>query len=636
LSLKKLLNPNLLGLALLLVGFVVSLGVVLTRSYEQGGLGNTEGGKRVVQIMHWQLEPGYREAMQRVIDDYNALPHVREANVEVRQLDVTERVYAQVLNVHMISGTAPDICERGKSAEVQGAGIALYFESLGEAVQVPNPYNAPRFLPDDIDPELAEALIESPWRDTLIDGMQGGYVLELQDYYSVPTSFFGSVKIYYNVEIFSEAKQILREAMHASPQPEWFQNLFLRNEGGEVRGYVTDTPGLRAWVQGDEEPATLGRILMICEAIQQLAKQTGDDQLVPIAGSSYTDQMFASRYRVPFLSNYVEELNVDYGPGLSAVETWLGWRAGAWSFDDPSVKAYFDCVRTICSYFPAGFLGLDREQSRRRFVTAQAGMIATGSWDAKSILDATVGIPVTDDDPAGPADSVTELDGKLYKNHQFPVRIIPFPLPGPGERWHEYVGPPSSDAQSNGGANYMIYQRSPNKEIALDFLRYLTSLRINERFNRDAGWLPIVIGATPTANLMPFAPESEGFANADTINISDGAAGNLATRATGQIKNFLAGTIDYQTLKRELETAAADPRTGADRVMFDNWQKARDQVRSFDSLVAVQAARKLLDDQPDAQEKLKFAVRQSVLHHNGTKYRRDWAKRFPDQPFPEF
>jgi raffinose/stachyose/melibiose transport system substrate-binding protein len=633
---KSLLSLNTVGLLLLLGGFVVSLGMVLQRSYEAGGLGNEEGGKRIVKIMHWQLEPGYREAMQDAIDQYNQLPHVREANVEVRQLDVTERVYAQVLNVHMISGTAPDLCEQGMTAAVRNAGAAQYFESLGEAVAVPNPYNADRFLPDQIDPALRESLQTLPWRETLMDGMQGGWNSELQDYYSVPTSFFGSQKIYYNEELFGRARQLLRQAAEADPTPPWFENLFLREVDGQVSGYVTDTPALRHWLVSDREPDTLGRTLMVCEAIWEIGRQTNDDQLVPIAGSSYSDQMFAGRYRVPFLAHYVPPLNDDHSVGLDGVETWRGWLAGDWSFEDPAVIAYFECIRTICEQFPAGFLGLDREQARRRFVNAQAGMIATGSWDAKSIFDATEGEVVGDDYQPREGERITTIDGINYLNHRFPVSIMDFPLPGPGERWSEYVGPPASEAQSNGGAAYMVYQRSPNKEHALDFLRFLTSYSVNQEFNRTANWLPIVIGSSPHKNLMPFAPAGEGFSGQDQLAFNDEWAGNLATRFTGQLKNYLSGAINYQTFKQTINDAAADSRSGADRVLFDKWQRTRDQVRNTEKLIMVQTAADVLLDDPSAAVKQRAALRQSVLLHNATVPRRDWANQFPDEPFPEF
>ncbi|MEM9419368.1 MAG: hypothetical protein AAGA25_10015 [Planctomycetota bacterium] len=633
-------NMNLIGLILLLGGFLISLFTVVSRSFEEGALSqNNADGKKVIQLMHWQLEPGYREAMQNVMDAYNALPHVQEANVEVRQLDITERVYAQVLNVHAVSGTAPDLCERGgadKGAIAQGAGIAKYFDSLGDEGLLPNPYNAPEYLPDGLDPELADALSNGPWRDTLIDGMQASYVFELQDFYAVPTSFVGSVKIFYNENLFAQAKAVLRKAMQQSPQPQWYQDLIWDTSGNQETGYVTDSPELREWVLSDKEPETLGRLLMICEALWQVAEQTGNDQLVPISGSSYSDLMFAERYSVPFTASLAEKMNYDLDNWISGSESWLGWLGKRWSFEDPAHVAYFDCLREICKQFPPGFLGLDREQARRRFVTAQAGMISTGAWDAKSLFEAAQGTVVTEDNPLRPGETAVDFRGKPHKNHRFGVKIMDFPMPGPNERWHDYITYPASDAQANGSGQYMISQRSPNKEWALDFLQFLTSYTVNVEFNRTAEWLPIVIGGQPKPELSPFIPKPEGFSTGDRAYPQDGQAGNLRTRYIGQFKNFLSGDIDYDEFVRLIREAAMDDRTGAERVLFDVWQQQRDQVRSVEALIAVQSARELLQDQPDASLKIIQGSRQSAMLMNATRLRHYWHMEFPDEPFPEY
>ena len=643
------LNLNLVGVLLLAGAFVVSLGMVVARTVEEGSGDGSGGRKRIVQIMHWQLEPGYRDAMQHAIDDYNALPHVREANVEVRQLDITERVYAQVLNVHVISGTAPDLCEQGMSSMVRGAGVAQHFSSLAEVSGEPNRYNAPAYLPEGLDSELAELLATDAWRNTLIDGMQGGWNPQLQDFYSVPTSFFGSVKIYYNVDLFRAAKRQLRGAIAAAEPPAWYRELLLTGDAsspGERTGYVTDTPELREWIRSDRRPDTLGRMLMLCEAVNRVALETGAANLVPIAGSSDTEQLFAKRYGVPFTSPYVEGVNLDENTGVTAYETWLGWRANDWSFDDPRLRAYFDCLQAICRQFPAGFLGLDREQARRRFVNEQAAMIVSGSWDAKSLFDAAEGTPVDARNPALPGETLTEVDGSARRGFRFDVEVMDFPMPGPDERWHGWITHPASDAQANGGAPYMLYKRSPNKKWALDFLQFLTSFKVNQRFNAEAGWLPIVVGADPVPRLRPFAPRADGFAIGDRLDFDGNDAGNLGTRFLGQFKNLLSGDTDYPAFVEQVQSAAADPRTGADRVVYDTWQKVRDQTRSLEALIVVAVAGDLLvgetEEAEEAENKvvdhgrLARNVRNSVFIHNATIPLHEWEMQVPDEPFPDF
>lgn len=94
------LNVNMLGVALMAGAMVLSLVRVMTIQKEL-----FDPNKTIIHISHWQLELGYRQALQAVIDEYEKL----QPGVEVVQMPVTERIYGQWLNTHLISGTALDI-----------------------------------------------------------------------------------------------------------------------------------------------------------------------------------------------------------------------------------------------------------------------------------------------------------------------------------------------------------------------------------------------------------------------------------------------------------------------------------------------------------------------------------------------
>lgn len=633
---RVLLSMNGVGLVLIVGSFIVSLGMVLSRSAEQSPTFGEAGGKKIVRIMHWQLEPGYREAMQQAIDAYNALPHVVEANVEMRQLGVSEGVYAQILNVHAVSGTAPDLCEKGMSVLVNGAGVAQFFDPLSDLAAQPNPYNRVDMLPDRLQGDAAEAYARLPWGETFIDGMQGGYIEELQDIYAVSISYGGGLRLFYNEELFAEAMRVLKRASHAEVPPPWFMDLFLRESGTDVQGYVEDTPELRAWIDSGEAPDTLGRMLMLCGAMRQLAREQGDDRLVPIAGGGYAAQVFAIQYLVPFTASYAEALNFDRDRTITATESWFGWRDGVWSFEDPAVAAYFDCLRTLCEQFPPGFLGLDREQARRRFITGQAGMLATGFWDAKSINEAAEGVAIVDNTALRPGDQVTMFEGRRMRNHRFGVATMPFPIPGPHERWSRYVTYEANNANANGTSGFMVYQRSPNKKWAIDFLQFLTSLRVNEAFNRRANWLPICVGAQVDPAMSSFAPDPHGLSPNDHINFTGTLARQITSRFDGDLKNFMSGDITYRDFTGSVEAAANDPRAGVERTAFDSWRADQDRVRKIESLIGLQTARQLLQDRDDAQAKMNRAVLQSAKLHNAVLPRFFWSHLFPEEPFPEY
>ena len=95
--LRRWLNAGTVGAVFLTVAVAVSLQHVLTVQKEL-----FDPSMTIVRLAHWQLEMGYRDALQEVIDEYNRL-HEKD-KVKVIQLPVTEKVYEQWLNTHLVSG----------------------------------------------------------------------------------------------------------------------------------------------------------------------------------------------------------------------------------------------------------------------------------------------------------------------------------------------------------------------------------------------------------------------------------------------------------------------------------------------------------------------------------------------------
>jgi len=632
----KLWNPNVIGLALVVGAFAVSLYVVLDKSFSRGSASDDGGGGRVV-LMHWQLEPGYREAMQWVMDEYNALPHVQAAGITVEQLPVTERIYAQVLNVNLLSGTGADISERGMSALISNQDYAAeFFEPLGTYAEEPNPYNQGGYLPPGLHPKLQEELQDGPWRDTFVDGMRGGWLDSLQDFYAVPTSFWGGLRVYYNEQMLDEGKRLLREKIAAEPQPQWVRQFWLtEGEDGEPSGYLRNNEALHAWLGSAEPPQTLGQFLMYCEAIKALARQRGDDKLVPLAGSSYSYRQFLNAYIGPFTRDIAYELDIDRNLSVNPMETWAGFADGVWSFESPNVRSAYQIVRRICTYFPPGFIGLDREQARRRFVSEQAAMISTGAWDANGIFQTVEGEVLAPGESAPPGREVTTIDGLRYVDHRFGVTVAPFPLPGPGERWHEQIGGRSSEAGRNAGAPFNVYQHSPNKKWAVDFLQYLTSYRINQSFNRRAGWMPCVVGTSAAPKMQPFAPIVAGTHPAMSLSMGHGGAA-IDTVYSGQIKNFLSGDITYDWLAGQIRSAVEEPRTGVRRLWFTEYRDIRENNIGLERHILVQATRHMVMDDAEAPDRIKRIVQRSVSTLDGAPLIHAWQRQHPDEPFPDF
>ena|GEM_PF-1006388 len=630
---KKLLNMNMVGLVFLAAAFAISVYRVMTLTKQTTSTDN----QKIVTILHWQLEAGYRDSLDRVIAEYNNLPRVKEAGVIVRQMGVTERVYAQFLNIHLLSGTAPDLSEKGMASMTGGDYTGRFYEPLSNYATAPNPYNNEQTLPKDMDPELRKVLETGPWRDTFVDGMRGGWDDKLQDYYSIPTSLFGSYRLYYNIPMLRQARQMIRDAMASDPHPAWFADVILRkNADGKDAGFVSLDDGFRQWAAGDDVPDTLGRLMVVCRAIRQMSVDTGNSKLVPIAGSSYSAGIFTGQFVVPFTYGMSRQLDFNGDSSVTAMEAYAGYQRGVWNFKDPRIVGYFDCVRVICEQFPVGFLGLDREQAMRRFADKNASMIATGAWDAGGIFQQAEGTPVTETTRVYPGDTVTEINGEKRLNFKFKVGIMPFPMPAAGERWGEVTSHVRiSEAGTNAGANYGLYQRSLNKEWAIDFLQYLTSYSVNQKFNRGADWIPCIVGTTPAGQMRPFTPDPRGVLGGARLEFAAGGA-NFWTVFQGQLWNYELGEIKYDQLVGQVTDAMANDRTGLARYWYDTWDTDRTATRNQDRMLAVYAMRMLTQPSADATAKYKRGLLASVIANNGTSVKQMWHAQFPDKPFPRF
>lgn len=310
---------NYIGVALLVLAFCVSLVVSVINTLRVERPSNT-----VIRISHWQLERGYREAMQKIIDEYEAL----HPGVEIEQMGVAERVYSQWINTHLISGTAPDICEMGHSNMLTKDEYTVkYFLPLSTYITRPNPYN------DGTDLEGV------PWKETLLDGMRGGFREGLQEYYGVPTTLI-SMRLFYNKRL------------------------------------------LKAATGSDQPPKSFGEWMQQCEQIKAYAREKNDRRILPIVSCYGTNDMQGA-LTVAYTSVMEKDLDLDLNGIISEMETYIGYRRGLVSMDDSRVVAIFQTVRKIGEQMQQGFSSMDRQQAQYKFVNELAGFLFTGSWDAK-------------------------------------------------------------------------------------------------------------------------------------------------------------------------------------------------------------------------------------------------------------
>ncbi|MEM7806539.1 MAG: hypothetical protein AAF561_00320 [Planctomycetota bacterium] len=374
---------------------------------------------------------------------------------------------------------------------------------------------------------------------------------------------------------------------------------------------------------------------MYGHALWELSKQPEYESLVPFAGRDETYSSMHFQYMPSFSRSFAATLDVDGSATVSPRETWVGYDTGVWSFDSLEIRAFYECLIEIARLFPPGFLGLDREQSRRRFVNGNAGFTTSGLWDAQSLFGGAEGRLLRDAEPDPPGETVTVVNGERRAGYRFNLEVMEYPLPGPDERWAEFELLPQSGA-SNGGGMFMVYTYSPNKDFAVDFLRYLGSVGVNERFNQQAGLAPAIVGAEARGIVRSFQADPRGISSLIGITPQRGPTGLIGVRYTGQLKNLLTGDISYEQFVADVQDAFDDPLNGMDRLWWRVDQQDRDRARISDATyAAVVAESVLLDEEPNAA-RTASAFRRTALKFSGIEAERLHRQLKPGEPFPKY
>jgi raffinose/stachyose/melibiose transport system substrate-binding protein len=286
-----------------------------------------------------------------------------------------------------------------------------------------------------------------PWRETYIDNMLGGWNDNLRGYYGMPVSLF-TVRCFAN-------KDLIREAAGVT-----------------------------------EPPKDLGEFFEICERIEAYARRRKKSdpsfRLVPIAGSDYTENMFRGRYWGMATWDLVEDYDTNLDCWLGddeRVEAILTGRLNLAT--DPRIRAGHQVLYDISRYFNPGFMAARRDESVFLFSQGNAAMIATGTWDAGSLWRQIAG--------------------------DFEIMVFDFPIPAPDQEYGRYIRHRITEAGQRAGFSFGLTRISTNKKIAIDFMRFLTSRRINEKINRAFRWFPAIRGARTDEILRPFRPRVEGI-----------------------------------------------------------------------------------------------------------------------------
>ncbi len=394
----------------------------------RGGL--VDGERTKIRIAHWQIEYGPPDGLAAVIKRYEEL----RPDIEVEQVLVPGRIYRQWLRTNLVGGTGADLIEYGFFLPGMKDVPVRYFEPITALMEQPNPYN--RGTP----------LEGVPWRNTFRDALfnEQLYSPEIGQLYSV-TLCQVTMRLFCN-------ERLLREI-------------------------VGDDPTFQM-------PRNLEEFRRLAARTQEFSRRTGRT-VYPLAGAKLNAEWLLEFMLSAMLMNVNMELDRDGQMALYQRDFQMAYLRGWWNYRRPDVQAALGVIRELTAMMRPGFIQLERDDAVREFMNGHALFVATGTWDASSLI----------------------------RLADFPVGIHRFPQPDAAD---PAVGAfnvgRAADGNKLTAMAFYLNKNSPNKEAAIDFMRFMTSVEAGQLFMDHSGW----ISATRETRLPPVLEaargESDGYA----------------------------------------------------------------------------------------------------------------------------
>ena len=421
---RRALAPFIIfGLFLLLASYVISIFHVIKIQSAHPDEG--EGDRVVIRLVHFLSEENVMEAFNKLARDYeNMHPDVR-----IIIQSVPKRAYQQWLNTQQIGGTTPDLFQLEQRGNWTMA--SRFQEVLTSRVGEVNAYN------------VGTEMEGVPWRDTYIDGMEGGYFYSLLEFYGIPMTVETS-RIFYNKDLFKK-----------------------------VTG--SDTP-----------PGNFADLMQICSAIKEYANDRGE-KIFPIAATREDVKQygFHNIYLQSLTGGILIPYDVNAGGGPTSQGLLWGLQTGALDLKSERLRAVYALQLELAQNFQPGFISDMADQARFLFVRQRAAMVLGNTYDFV-----------------------------LYnQTAKFEVGVFKVPLPDKNDPKYGkyYMGQIFEDPITK--FLFGLSKSSHNKDIALDFMKFCTSVRNNERFCRQLDWYPAIRNAETKVELKIFAPNDQGVSS---------------------------------------------------------------------------------------------------------------------------
>jgi ABC-type glycerol-3-phosphate transport system substrate-binding protein len=166
-----------------------------------------------------------------------------------------------------------------------------------------------------------------------------------------------------------------------------------------------------------------------------------------------------------------------------------------WTWRSPEVESGIKLMQEVGENMAPGFVQLQRDDSLLHFTQQNAVMLASGSWEADTV----------------------------FSQCSFPLVSFPIPLPLPtDQRFGANVLGPISELAIPPGNAVGVSKSSLHPDLAVDFLRFLTSKPVSEKIMKSSRRLSCIVGVAPSKEMAVFQVQEDGYPSGFPVEFSEG------------------------------------------------------------------------------------------------------------------
>lgn len=272
----------------------------------------------------------------------------------------------------------------------------------------------------------------------------------------------------------------------------------------------------------DVPPKTYEEFIALCEKIREYDLGNGQ-KCTAIVGSKYHINQWEWALAETMTYRTLEQADFNRDGGVSNDEMFVAIKNDRLSFRNSPIEAKYKVIREVSRQCQVGFVGLSRDEGVFLFAQQKAVFISSGTWDMGSLL--------------------------MIAEGKFELGVMDFPMPRrDNPELGAYAIGPRYDNPGQ-AVNFVVTRNSKHPEVAMDFMLFLSSKKMNERFNKKVGWIPSIRDADYLDRLKDFQPNYFGI----YANFAPNLGGETYVRWLQLTSSFMVNQISYENLVAEFE-----------------------------------------------------------------------------------